>query len=270
MLHNTNNRCRQRKKLLLLLGFMLLIPVYALPALADQNSPEPNDWEFFGQFNLWAPSINARTVTGAEIDIGIDDIIDNLDFAFLGTLGAVKGKWTFLADVIYLNLEQSDNYSIVNNALLQLDITKIELEAWSVTPMVAYNILKSDRVSLDLLAGVRYLWLGIDTDIRMRVPGTTNQTSDSSSFDVWNGIVGVRGEIYISGKWFIPYFFDVGTGDCDYIWQAYAAVGYRLSNIDLAIGYRHSHWEFDDDGDGGDLLDELSISGPMVGIKWHF
>lgn len=268
--HDRINCPGQRRRFWHLFVIVLLLFSMPMSVLAGQEAPSGSDWNFFMQLNLWAPDFNITTASGADIEIGIDDIVDNLDFAYMGTLGAQRDKWTFLTDVIYLDLEHSDNYDIVNNALLQLELTNIELEGWIVTPMVSYNILASERLRLDVLAGARYLWLELDTETRRRFLGTTSKESDSRSFDVWNGIIGVRGEVDLPGKWFIPYYVDAGAGETEFTWQAYAAVAYRFGRFDVALGYRHLKWEFDEDDTGGDVFDDLELTGPMIGIKYRF
>ena len=49
-------------------------------------------------------------------------------------------------------------------------------------------------------------------------------------------------------------------------WQAWPGVGYRFGNVDAVAGYRHLAWETDD----GDTFEDLSFSGPMLGVKFRF
>jgi hypothetical protein len=265
-----NRFYRPAKGFLLLAVIVLMSFTSALPALAEEETPGQNELEFFLQFNLWAPDIKIETTSGKDINIGIDEIVENLEFAYMGTFGASKGKWTFLTDVIYLNVDHSDNYTLVDSPLARLDLTDIEMTAWVVSPMVVYNVLETDQVTLGLLAGARYLHLKVETETTQRILLTTTESSDSNSGDAWNGIVGVRGNIYLPGKWYMPYFFDVGTGDTELTWQAYAAIAYKFDRIGLSLGYRHLEWEFDEGDAGGDLFDQLYISGPMIGIKYWF
>ena len=265
-----NRYYRPAKAFLILAVIVLMSLTSALPALAEEETPGQNELEFFLQFNLWAPDIKMETTFDKDIKIDIDEIVENLEFAYMGTIGASKGKWTFLADVIYLNLDHSDNYTLVDNPLVRLDLTDIELTAWIATPMVVYNVLELDQVTLGLLAGARYLHLKVETETTQRILLTTTESSDSNSGDAWNGIVGVRGNIYLPGKWYMPYFFDVGTGDTELTWQAFAGVAYKFDRIGLSLGYRHLEWELDDGDAGGDLIDQLYISGPMIGIKYWF
>ena len=41
----------------------------------------------------------------------------------------------------------------------------------------------------------------------------------SDSGDVWDGIVGLRGNVKLDKYWYLPYYFDVGTGASDLTWQ---------------------------------------------------
>ena len=47
-------------------------------------------------------------------------------------------------------------------------------------------------------------------------------SSDSGDGDVWDAVVGIRGQFELSGRWFMPFHLDVGTGDSDVTWQTTA------------------------------------------------
>ena len=86
--------------------------------------------------------------------------------------------------------------------------------------------------------------------------------------DLWNGIAGIRGSIFL-GKtnWFIPFEMDIGAGDVDLTWQIFAALGYSFSDrIKAMIGFRHI--EFEDDGNR--MIEDLSMSGPAIGFSFNF
>ena len=205
-----NRHCRLAKAFLLLAVIVQISLTSALPALAEEKTPGQDELEFFLQFNLWAPDINIKTTIDKDIKIGIDEIVENLDFTYMGTFGASKGKWTFLTDVIYLNLDHSDNYTLVDSPLARLDLTNLEMTAWIVTPMVVYNVLETDQLTLGFLAGARYLHLKLETETTQRILLSTTESSDSSSGDAWDGIVGVRGNIYLSGEMVYTLFLRCG------------------------------------------------------------
>ena len=135
------------------------------------------------------------------------------------------------------------------------------------TLTVRYNILEKDKFKLNILAGARYL--SLDVDLKVDIDGVRDKElseSASDSGDVWDAIVGVTGEVMLNEKWYLPYHFDIGTGNSDLTYQAFGGVGYRFSRVDLIGGYRYLRWNFDDSS----ALDNLYISGPIAGVKIRF
>ena len=210
-----------------------------------------NSWNYTASLYLWGSAMGGRTVSGDEVNFSFSDIVDNLDFGYMGNFGAKKGKWTFETDVLYLKVSGEPD--------APLPIEDIQLKAWVVTPYAAYNVVKSDQWSLDLLAGARYLYL--KSQITLPIAGVSD--SDIS----WNGIVGIKGNYKLNEKWFMPFTFDVGSGDADITYQALAGVGYKYENFDLIAGYRYLKWEFDDAFVG---FSDLDLSGPIIGAKFRF
>jgi len=230
------------------------------------------DWEYSGNFYMWAPAIKGETNQGGDIDISFNDIIDNLDLTFMAGLAARKDKFSLLVDVIYLDLEDSSNYTLVRGPLgfSSLSVTNLDITAWVVTPAAAYNVFDNDRIEINVLAGARYLYLKTDVDLVRQVLSETNRFSPSGSGHVWDGIVGARGNVMLNEHWHLPFHFDVGTGDTDMSWQAFGGIEYSLNQLNLVAGYRHLEWDFDDDDTGGKLFNDLYISGPVIGLKYFF
>lgn len=252
-----------------LLGLAIVLQS-AQPVLAKSMSSD--NWTFSTGIYLWAPSVKGETAYGGDIDVDINEIVDNLDIAFMGLLTARKGKFSLLVDVIYMDLEDTSNYNLTSGplGLVRLSITNMELQAWVVTPAAAYTVVDTDRLQLDLLAGARYLYIDTDVELVEQGPLETRTFSPSGSNHVWDGIVGARGSVKINEKWHLPFHFDVGTGDTDMTWQAFGGVAYKFSNVDLVAGYRHLEWDFDDNDTGGDIFNDLYISGPVVGFRYNF
>lgn len=250
---------------LLGLAVSLLIAqtVLATESLSDE-------WTFSGAIYGWMPAIKGQTTTGKDVDVSFSDIVNNLDFTFMGGLSARKDKLSLLIDVIYMNVEDTSNSTLFQDNLLKLSLTNVQLKSWIVTPMVAYNVLESDRLKLDLLAGARYLYLKVDSDFEGQLGPLTRDFSPSGSTDFWDGIVGLIGNVKLNEKWYLPYHGDIGGGDTDLTWQVFGGVGYKFDNFDLVAGYRHLEWDFDSSDKGGKLLNDLYISGPMVGLRYSF
>ena len=68
------------------------------------------------------------------------------------------------------------------------------------------------------------------------------------------------------GRWFVPYYVDVGWGDDSRSWQAYAGVGYRFGWGDVIAAYRHLQY----DQSGGALVQDLKLGGPLIGASFRW
>ena len=79
-------------------------------------------------------------------------------------------------------------------------------------------------------------------------------------------IVGVRGEIKLDDKWFMPYQADIGGGQSQLTWQAFLGVGYKYKWGEVVLGYRYLDYNFK----SGWLVEDLSFGGPLLGAKYHF
>jgi hypothetical protein len=254
----------------LLLAVWLTFAALLLAQTALAEAPSSNDWTFSGNLYVWTPSIKGETTTGKDIDVSFSDILNNLDFTLMGGMRANKGRLSLLVDVIYMNVEDTSNHTLSRGDLLKLSVTNVDLQAWIVTPMVAWTVIDADRLKLSLLAGARYLYLWAEADFETRVLETTSHSSPSGSTHFWDGIVGAQGTIDLNDTWYLPFLADVGTGDTKLTWQLFGGIGYRFGTLDLVAGYRHLEWDFDSNDKGGELLNDLYISGPMLGIRYFF
>jgi len=232
--------------------FVISQPVLAKEVLTDK-------WEYNGAAYLWGAAVGGETSTGAGIDVDFGDITDTLNFGLMGRVGAKKGKWGLDADILYLDLEDKPNIVLNPTAT----VSQAGLKAWIVTPTASYNVMNTDKANVNLLAGVRYLYMkvGLTVDPLAKV---------SNSDDVWNGIVGAKGQINLNEKWYVPFYVDVGTGDTDLTWQAFTGIGYKYKKFDLNVGYRYLDYDFEKGDPGSGLLNDLNISGPIIGAKFNF
>lgn len=253
-------------------GLCLLAPVLSVEAgTADIEMPlattapvdTADEWEFAFSLNGWGPAINGNTVTGASIDITLGDILENLNMMFQTSLGARKGRWFVGADLVYLNM-QTGIYSA--NGPLKIK-TDVELTAFISTPVGGYTLFEGDWGRFAVLAGARYLYLKVDTGVVVSDPLAGTKTGFlSESGSQWAGVIGFKGRYNISENWYLPFYFDYGTGDPDMTVQAFAGVAYRTRCYDVVLGYRYLKWNLD----RGAPLTNLEIKGPILGVKWEF
>ena len=110
-----------------------------------------------GEQHIFGPAgVKGTSVAGDEIDVSFSDVLGDLDGGLMGILSAQKGKWTLLADIIYLSIHQETS-STANFVGIptQIDID-VKMKGYISTFGVAYRAVDEDLASLDLLAGARY------------------------------------------------------------------------------------------------------------------
>ena len=231
---------------------LLLLVCSAVNVSAAEVSVE-EEWKFGAELYFWGASIAGQSANGSDIDVDVGDILSSVEFAFMGTVGASKGKWSLAADVIYLNAEDSDAIA----PGLKADV---ELTNWVITPVVGYNLVDTGRSRLDILGGARYLY--IKADLSLDALGLRADDSGSN----WDAVIGARGAVDLTEKWYLFGYLDIGTGESDLTWQGLGGVGYRFKWFDLVGVYRYLRWNFDDNK----TLDNLYLHGPAAGIRFHF
>jgi len=249
----------------------LLAIVLLLAGAASARAAEPsagNDWKFGAEIYLWGAGINATTKTGGDVDVSFGDILRNLDMTLMGAVGARKGKWLLAADVIYLNVSQDNVGSIPFPGGGSIStFTNVGVKAWIMTPVVGYNLIDTEKGTLDAVAGARYLHLKSSLDLTAVSPAGNLAVNLSDSGSVWNGVVGARGQLNLAPNWFLPYYADIGTGQSKLTWQVFAGIGYKFKRLDAILGYRYLDWNFKNDSK---VFDDMNISGPIAGVRFQF
>jgi len=140
---------------------------------------------------------------------------------------------------------------------------EVELKGWIVTPTVGYAVHNSEKARVEVMAGARYLCL--EAGATVKADGTRIfDASDSGSN--WDGIVGMRADINLSPKWYLPVYLDVGAGDSKSTWQGFGGIGYRFGRVDAVAGYRYLTYDFDD----SPVFDDLTFKGFIGGIRFAF
>jgi hypothetical protein len=232
-------------------------------------------WKYEATIYMWAAGMDANTETGGDIDISFNDILDDLDVAFMGSLGARNGKWSVVADTIYLDISQNEGGSetipIFGPVTTKTTVdTDIDMKASIITFGGGYNLSDDEKWTLDLIVGGRYTWVDVDSELDLKRTGdllqTSRQAKVSDSENLWDGIVGIRGQFNLNDNWYVPYYADIGAGQSDRTWQVLAGIGYKFRWGDVLLAYRHLEYDFD----SGFLLKDLSVSGPALGARFHF
>lgn len=239
------------------------------------NAGEPGEWEYSATIYGWVAAISGESSSGGDIDIDFDTLWDNLDMAFFGGLTARNGKWSLMVDPVYLKASGSKGWvetipvgPLGGTIPVNFEGT-VKLENWITNVGVGYEVMRTDKSRLDVLAGARYLSMDVDVKLDLTAVMTTASDRVSVSEHNWDAIVGVEGSVDLDDRWSLLYRGDVGTGDSDFTGNAVAAIAYGFSWGEVIAGYRYLHYEFDDDNVGL-LVNDLDVKGPILGAQFHF
>jgi hypothetical protein len=121
---------------------------------------DPNGWSFILEPYLWALGVDG-TVGVKGFDSHVDfiplDVIKHLDWGIMAKGEVRKGKWGILGDGFYAELSASGDTPgpLYNNANIKLQQGMAELA-------LAYRIIDDRRGFLDIYAGARYNYFGIN------------------------------------------------------------------------------------------------------------
>ena len=279
---------RNAKALILFCATVMVFATFA-PFAAAADDP---DKLIFGlKPYVWFPTIEADlrytslpngSGGSPELKVEPDDWFHNLDMAALLLAEVRKGKWSLVADFTYLDLSGSDSEvkrinfggSVIDRVR---DVgTDVDVKSVCSTFGAGYNLVSGKAFKTDLVAGVRYLWLEAKTEWELST--TIESPEGDRTFarqgkikaddEFWNGIVGARGSVGLGdSNWSIPFYVDIGTGDCDLTWQFFSALAYSFGSWDVELGYRYMEFDAKDDDD---LIQELKFSGPILGARFEF
>lgn len=235
------------------------------PIQAEINTPvlisdSTHSISIYGWLPTFDGSLNYKIPGSGGGDVEID-WLDKIDMFFMADYEMRKGKWSFLADMIYLDMSDAQETSIIGDNIPVA--SEQELTGWLLSFYGGYCTVDTDNLTLDIIAGLRYFSLDFDIDGTV---GNTELFSLSPSVTLYDAIIGVKGKVNLNENWYIPYHFDIGAGDSELTWQASTSIGYRFDWGDTILTYRYVHY---DKGDTG-LVQDLDMYGPKIGVIFYF
>ena len=258
-----------------------LVVGLALAVLAlgvEAAEPSPDTWQFSVTPYVFLPNINGslnyQLPPGNPDDSFGNDYLESLSFMLMVSGEARKGSWGLLMDFIALDFsdEESQIKSISgpSGTVHPIDVgTRSSLQGlvWEVAGL--RNLVNASSASMDLLAGFRYVEINTTLSWKLTGPLGVFPPAGEASRDtqLLNAIIGVRGKLLLGeGRWFIPWYLDIGTGSSTTTWQALAGIGYSLKWFDVQFSYRSL---FVDQGHDK-LVQNMRFSGPTIGATFHF
>jgi len=265
-------------------------------ASADTNMYD-GQWRFTFVPYLWFPTINGtlnfttpgprgganlpgQTPPGTNVGVtlGPNSYLTNLNFAFLGYFEVRKSNWSVFADLITMSLSSQTSEVTtfdIGQGRVNLDpsvntSTSSSFSTTLATLAGSYTVLHQNNTTLDVFAGAQLASANAGVSWTLTGPrGMFPQSGTASgSQQVIAGIGGIKGNIQLGGadsRWFIPYLFDVGGGGFT-TYQAMAGIAYAFSWGDVALTYRHLYIDMG----SGNLVQNFTMSGPMLGVGFHW
>jgi hypothetical protein len=232
--------------------------------VAPAARAQDEGWEFRITPYFWAAGLTGDIAFGpntptAHIEMGFDDIFNDLQMGVMAAGEARKGRYAFLGDFAF-----ADTGSRAALAGPLVSFAQVDSESFVGTGAVAYRALISGPFSLDVLGGVRGVW----TDTKLTFTFTSGSAlSGDQDESWWDPIFGVRGLWDLSERWSLTGYGDVGGGGSDYTYQIYGAASFQMSeHWRLSGGYRYYDVKYEDEG----FLYEVAQDGILVGVSVGF
>jgi hypothetical protein len=231
------------------------------------SSPQTVDsdkWQFQFSPYFWLAGLHGTGGIGnrtTEVDESFSDVFDALNFAFMGTFEARKGKFISLTDLEYVSV--SDEKATPGPLFSTVDAG---FKTFIFDQEVGYRFLENSAkgASLDVLGGAR-VWR-VKTDLEFGA-GILPATRIEGSRSWVDAVGGLRGKMALSEKLFLTGKFDLGGGGSQFTWQVFGGGGYNINpKIALIFGYR----VLDVDYDKNNFIFDMNQRGPIVGIGFRF
>ena len=242
------------------IGILLFLAgMYSVQA-QEQSAQREDGWRFQLTPYVWFSALegDVRPFQGApsaHVAKSFSELWSNLDAAAFITGTARRDRLVLQAD--FSHARSSDS------ATLPIGLpVNAKVRQTSATFTAGYNLIPSDRSSIDVMAGLRSWKIQADVE----APPLLEAGSKSSFIDP---VFAARWRQQVAPRWSTLLYADVGgfgVGS-ESTWQLLGTVNYQArDNLHLSLGYRKLAVDY---RDRGRRLD-FSMGGPLLGVTWLF
>lgn len=235
-----------------------------LPLQPGYSSEAASGWHFSASPYLWAAGVDGTVgqfgLPPASLDSNFGNILNELDFAFMGMAEGRNDRFSVFSDVIYTKISMSD--ASPKGILTQN--TGVTSQTFTGFFGGGYSVLANGRDRLDVIAGARVWYASTELSLQ---GGPLNGISRTDSATWVNAVAGVRGTYFLSDGLYLTGWGNVGAGQAKFDWDVAAAVGYQIKDsLSAVAGYRALGVNYSHDGFVFDIVQQ----GPILGLVYHF
>jgi hypothetical protein len=239
----------------------LAVAVLALASVATPAAAA--EWKHEIAPYLWGSAMKGTVGIGdisAEAEMSFSDILDDLEFGFMGSYRASRDRYSITVDAIYMGLGVTERGP---GGVLKadIDLDQVGLEA-------DFGYAVAERFTL--FGGLRYV--SLDADLRVTGP-LGNELSASEGQDWVDPVIGAIYSWPLAEAWTLNLRGDIGGFGIgsDFAWQGMATLRWQFSpRSALGIAYRHLDMDYED-GRGEDYFKyDMATSGPAMGVIFTF
>jgi len=204
-------------------------------------------------------TVGIGTVT-AESEMSFSDILDDLEFGFMGMYRASRDRYSITVDAIYMGLGVTEKGP--GGALkADIDVDQIGLET-------DFGYALNERFTL--FGGLRYV--SLDADLRVTGP-LGNELTASEGQDWVDPVVGAIYSWPFADEWTLNLRGDIGgfgVGS-DFAWQGMATLRWQFSpRTALGMAYRYLDMDYEDGKGSNRFKYDMATSGPAMGVIFTF
>jgi hypothetical protein len=235
-----------------------------------------DDWTFQVAPYVWALAVDGDiTAKGqdADVDVGFDDLFDELNAAAMLEAEVRKGRVAAFANIFYAEISPGSEKGPLG---IDIDLEYFLAGFGGYYRLGPYNLDSAaqgdgPRLVIDPYAGARYTHLDVDLDLSLT--GLTIGASEE-----WiDPIVGVRAILQFTPEWSLSAYGDVGgfgVGS-DFQWLANVTLGYRFglfkeNDAKFLFGYRALYQDYSS-GSGTNKFEwDGFLHGPVIALAIEF
>ena len=237
--------------------------VASLALLAVASQADAAEWQHEIAPYLWGSAMDGTVGIGdvtAAADLSFSDILDNLEFGFMGTYRASRDRYSITFDALYMGLGVTERGP---NGLLKADI---DVDQVGLAADFGYAL--TERFTI--LAGLRYT----DLDAQIRASGPLGNELSAEEQQSWvDPVIGARYSWPLAERWSATLRGDIGgfgVGS-EFAVQGVATLRWQVSpRTGVLLAYRYLEMDYED-GSGDDFFKyDMAISGPALGMVFTF